>query len=487
MSSENKVAFTSPAKTLPCQLEGEGDIALNPEDPLHKRTIDDISIRVDNLSKCYHIYDTPRDRLKQFILPRLQRIIRQKPNLYYKDFWAIKDISFEIGKGETVGIIGKNGSGKSTLLQILAGTLSPTTGTVRVSGRLAALLELGAGFNPEFTGRENVFMNGAILGLSRQELESRIDDILSFAEIGDFIDQPVKTYSSGMFVRLAFAIQANVDPDILLVDEALAVGDAYFVHRCMLRFHQLRERGTTILLVTHDATAVKTLCNRAIWLDNGKSAYVGESCDVVDRYMAALKRLPVVVDCCQEKIEDSQELLSDKKDLPEGDETLIPNIDRRHGNQSCSLIGLGLYNEQFQKTNSVKNNSTAMLRLTLKNNSLSEGKFLVIGCSLRNSRGVDIASNNSEIEKTDIRSPKPGQNITVRIKIFFPELHPGSYSFSISIGYRNEKGEMVGADGITNAIVFEIISERLVHVLMSLRSDFIVEGQRENSESTTLL
>lgn len=479
MCFDKKVDSISSDQTTERPFEKEDHMVRELEDHMDKRIINDIPIRVENLSKCYQIYDAPRDRLKQFILPRFQRLFRQKKNLYYKEFWALKDISFKIGKGETVGIIGKNGSGKSTLLQILAGTLSPTTGTIQVSGRLAALLELGAGFNPEFTGRENVFLNGTILGLSTQELEARIDDILSFADIGDFIDQPVKTYSSGMFVRLAFAIQANVDPDILLVDEALAVGDAYFVHRCMLRFHQLRERGTTILLVTHDATAVKTLCNRAIWLENGKSAYIGESCDVVDRYMSALKRLPVVVDGCQKRIKDNPELLSDEKDQPEDDETLIPNIDQRHGNQSCSIIGLGLYNEQFQKTNSVKNNSLAILRLTLENNSLAEGKFLVIGCSLRNSRGVDIASNNSEIEKTDIRSPKPEHTITVRIKIYFPELHPGSYSLSISIGYRNEKGEMVGADGITNAIVFDIISERLVHVLMSLRSDFVVEGQPE--------
>jgi len=200
----------------------------------------DVAIRVSNLSKCYQIYDNPRDRLKQFVMPKLCRAIpalrkffpahhsalptSKSDPTFYKEFWALKDVSFEIKKGETVGIIGRNGSGKSTLLQIICGTLNPTSGTIQTNGRIAALLELGSGFNPEFTGRENVYMNASVLGLSKEEIDARFDDIASFADIGDFIEQPVKTYSSGMFVRLAFAIQANVDPEILIVDEALVHG-----------------------------------------------------------------------------------------------------------------------------------------------------------------------------------------------------------------------------------------------------------------------
>ena len=188
----------------------------------------DVAIKVESLSKCYHIYDTPRDRLKQFVLPRLQRLARQPSKQYFREFWALKDVSFEIKKGETVGIIGRNGSGKSTLLQMICGTLNPTSGSIQTNGRIAALLELGSGFNPDFTGRENVYMNAAVLGLSQGEVDERYEAITEFAGIGEFIDQPVKTYSSGMTVRLAFAISVCVEPDILIVDEALSVGDAAF-------------------------------------------------------------------------------------------------------------------------------------------------------------------------------------------------------------------------------------------------------------------
>ncbi len=196
---------------------------------------DDIAIRVTNLSKSYQIYETPRDRLKQFVLPRLQRIAGQAPRQYYREFRALNNVSFDVRKGETVGIIGRNGSGKSTLLQIICGTLTPTGGTVETRGRIAALLELGSGFNPDFTGRENVYLNASVLGLPQEEIETRFDDIAAFADIGDFIDQPVKTYSSGMIVRLAFAVAINVDPDILVIDEALSVGDELFQRKCFSR------------------------------------------------------------------------------------------------------------------------------------------------------------------------------------------------------------------------------------------------------------
>lgn len=228
----------------------------------------EIAIKVENLSKCYQIYSQPHDRLKQSIYPRLQRIIGQQPKQYFREFWALKDISFEIKKGETVGIIGRNGSGKSTLLQMICGTLNPTSGSIQTIGRIAALLELGSGFNPEFTGRENVYMNAAVLGLSREETAVRFDDIIAFADIGDFIDQPVKTYSSGMLVRLAFAVIAHVNADILVIDEALAVGDAVFTQKCM-RFLRHFMKDGTVLFVSHDVGSVTNLCQKAIWLDHG--------------------------------------------------------------------------------------------------------------------------------------------------------------------------------------------------------------------------
>lgn len=244
----------------------------------------DIAISVNNLSKCYQIYDTPRDRLKQFVAPRLQRMTGQTPKQYFREFWALKDVSFEVQKGETVGIIGRNGSGKSTLLQMICGTLNPSGGSIQANGRIAALLELGSGFNPEFSGRENVYMNGAVLGLSREEIDQRFDAIATFADIGDFIEQPVKTYSSGMSVRLAFAVIAHVDAEILVIDEALAVGDAVFTQKCMRFLRKFKEEGT-LIFVSHDMGSVLNLCERAVWLHHGQLRQLGDSKEIAEAYL----------------------------------------------------------------------------------------------------------------------------------------------------------------------------------------------------------
>lgn len=241
----------------------------------------EFAIHIQGLGKCYHIYDKPQDRLKQ----SFWRGRRQ----YYREFWALRDVSFEVRPGETVGIIGRNGSGKSTLLQMIAGTLTPTVGTVETNGRIAALLELGSGFNPEFSGRENVFMNGAILGLTEDEIAARFDEIAAFADIGDFIEQPVKTYSSGMMVRLAFAVSVCVQPDILIVDEALAVGDMAFQFKCMQRLEQLTQSGTTLLFVSHDIGAVKAFCQRALYLQKGAVRGYGSASDMAELYMLDIK------------------------------------------------------------------------------------------------------------------------------------------------------------------------------------------------------
>lgn len=244
----------------------------------------EVSVKVENLNKCYQIYDRPRDRLKQFILPRLQSAVGKQSRRYFREFWALNEVSFEIKRGETVGIIGRNGSGKSTLLQIICGTLNPTSGNIQTQGRIAALLELGSGFNPEFTGRENVYMNGAVLGLSREEIEQRFEAIVAFADIGEFMEQPVKTYSSGMYVRLAFAVIAHVDAEVLIIDEALAVGDAVFTQKCMRYLRKFKEKGT-LIFVSHDMGSVLNLCERAIWLDHGQLRQVGKSKEVAEAYL----------------------------------------------------------------------------------------------------------------------------------------------------------------------------------------------------------
>ena len=244
----------------------------------------DIAISVTSLSKCYEIYETPGDRLRQFIMPRVRRIFGRAHKQYFNEFWALKDVSFEVKKGETVGIIGRNGSGKSTLLQMICGTLSPTSGSIQTNGRIAALLELGSGFNPEFTGRENVYMNASVLGLCKEEINQRFNDIAAFADIGEFIEQPVKTYSSGMVVRLAFAVIAHVDPDILVVDEALSVGDAVFTQRCM-RFIRNFQGNGTLLFVSHDISSVQNLCQSGIWLKNGMIEQAGTAKSVSEAYL----------------------------------------------------------------------------------------------------------------------------------------------------------------------------------------------------------
>ncbi|PAU51672.1 ABC transporter ATP-binding protein [Pseudomonas sp. PICF141] len=230
----------------------------------------ELAIKVEGIHKCFHIYEEPRDRFKQFIFPLTQSLLRLERKNYYREFWALQDVSFEIRKGEIVGIIGRNGAGKSTLLQIICGTLNSTSGNTQVNGRVAALLELGAGFNPEFSGRENIYLNGSILGLTNAEIDARYEEIIDFADIGSFIEQPVKTYSSGMFVRLAFAVQACIEPDILIVDEALAVGDIGFQYKCFKRIEKLRDRGTTILMVTHSTGSILEYANRCLVIDNGR-------------------------------------------------------------------------------------------------------------------------------------------------------------------------------------------------------------------------
>ncbi len=247
-----------------------------------------IIIQVKNLSKAFEVYDKPEDRLKQMLMPRLRSLLGLKDHCYHQKFWALNDISLEIFKGQTVGIIGQNGSGKSTLLQIITGTMSPSSGTVSVDGNIAALLELGSGFNPEFTGRENVYMNASLLGLSRRETDEKFDYIAGFADIGEYLEQPVKTYSSGMMLRLAFAVQIAVETEILIIDEALAVGDARFQLKCFKRLEEIKAKGTTILFVSHATDLVRSFCDHCLVLEKGKNVYWGDAKTATIKYLQIL-------------------------------------------------------------------------------------------------------------------------------------------------------------------------------------------------------
>lgn len=285
----------------------------------------DIAIQVADISKHYEIYEHPRDRLKQFFAPRMQRLLGRTQRQYYREFTALRDISFTVQRGQTVGIIGRNGSGKSTLLQIICGTLTPSSGDVQVNGRIAALLELGSGFNPEFSGRENVYLNGAILGLSREEMETRFDEIAAFADIGEFLEQPVKNYSSGMQVRLAFAVSVCVEPDILVVDEALAVGDEAFQRKCFARIERIKEDGGTILFVNHGAQAVIQLSDKAILLDRGEILCAGRPKFVVNQYQRLLNVSPAeqdnlraqIIASAQEELQEQLEQQAQQTELVE--------------------------------------------------------------------------------------------------------------------------------------------------------------------------
>ncbi len=296
---------------------------------------DQIAISVTGLSKCYQIYDKPEDRLKQSIVPRFQSLFGLKPVQYFHNFWALKDISFEIKKGETVGIIGRNGSGKSTLLQIICGTLTPSSGSVETYGRIAALLELGSVFNPEFTGRENVYMNAAVLGLSKQEVDARFNDIAAFADIGDFIEQPVKTYSSGMMVRLAFAVAINVDPQILIVDEALSVGDELFQRKCFSRIEAIKQNGATILFVSHSGGTIVELCDHAVLLDSGEKLAMGVPKTIVGKYQKLIYAPQDKRDSIRDEIKTSADFLKQRSQL---DVILCNPVAQPHAEESVEFF-----------------------------------------------------------------------------------------------------------------------------------------------------
>lgn len=245
-------------------------------------------IRVENLSKCFNIYDRPRDRLKEMFMSNIPMLTGKRESKYHREFWALDDINFEIEKGHTVGILGQNGSGKSTLLQIMTGTMTPTSGTVNIDGKVAALLELGSGFNPDFTGRENVYLNGSLLGLTRIQIDDKFDYIAAFADIGDHLDQPVKTYSSGMMLRLAFAVQIAVESEVLIIDEALAVGDARFQMKCFKRLEELKALGTTILFVSHSSEQIRSFCDYGLVLDKGKTIFWGDAKAATIKYLSSI-------------------------------------------------------------------------------------------------------------------------------------------------------------------------------------------------------
>lgn len=398
-------------------------------------------ISFQGVSKSYPIYRTPSDRLKELLTLNRRR--------FHDDFWALRDVSFEVNRGETFCIIGENGSGKSTILQIVAGILAPSEGQVHVGGRVSALLELGSGFNPEFTGRDNVYLNAAILGFSSQQVDAIYSHIEQFAEIGDFINQPVKTYSSGMVVRLAFAVAIHVEPEILIVDEALAVGDIYFRQRCMRKVHEMRDRGVTILFVSHATGDVKALGDRTLWLDRGGVRAIGETDKVIAQYLAAmtekdsayldLKAMPA-------------ERTSGRFEAPEVVREL-PNIDHRHGDGRAEVLGIAVLDEFGRKQQILRPDSVCIVRISVR--AKEDITLPNVGFMLRNHLGVDFAGTNTRREDVELAPMRAGDVYTVDFHMQIPALYPGNFSFSPAIA----DGTLVSyrmCDWIDNAITLQM-------------------------------
>ncbi len=346
----------------------------------------DIAIELKSVSKRYSIYDKPKDRL-------LQMLYRNRKK-FYKEFWALKDITFTIHKGETVGIIGRNGSGKSTLLQLICGIGKTTTGAINTNGRIAALLELGAGFNPEFTGLDNILLNGAILGIPHQELVTRIDDIIAFSELQDFINQPVKTYSSGMQARLAFSVAINVDPEILIVDEALAVGDARFVAKCMRRIKDIQRQGATVLFVSHDVSSVRTLCDRAIWLDKGKLVKDGDVFPVTGYFMEYMLD-DKDIDAIKEETQPTNQL-SEKNNEVAFDEKPLTHW----GSNIGCIKSAGIYTNEGNRSDLFYLHDEVEVRICFKLPENTNKENLAVSFSIKDLKGSDlIVSSTTKWDK----------------------------------------------------------------------------------------
>jgi lipopolysaccharide transport system ATP-binding protein len=381
---------------------------------------------------------------------------------YYREFWALRDISFDIKRGETVGIVGRNGSGKSTLLQMICGTLSPTEGTVETRGRIGAILELGSGFNPEFTGRENVYINASLLGLSKSEIDSRFETIVAFADIGDFIDQPVKTYSSGMVVRLAFAVQAQTSPDILIVDEALAVGDAKFQAKCFARLKDLKEQGTSILLVTHSSEQVVTHCSRAILLDNGRMLDIGEPRRIVNRYMDILfgkQRIAEPAQATENSLSPRKSHDSPPSDISWSDDVfasrpLYNSHEYRWGDGKAKILDFSISANGESYPNLIHSGTVVTLRLSVQ--FLAQLQSPIFGVTLKTKEGMTVYGANSEtLDATEFRDVGAASS-TIQLQAAFRcSLAPGDYFISVGVA-TVDGGEVVPHDRRFDAIHIQV-------------------------------
>lgn len=436
------------------------------------------AISVKDVTKIYRLYEKPIDRLKEAMS------ITHKN--YHRDFYALNGISFDVNKGETVGIIGTNGSGKSTILKIITGVLTPTTGEVEVDGVISALLELGAGFNMDYTGIENIFMNGTMMGFSRKEMEAKLQDILEFADIGDFVYQPVKTYSSGMFVRLAFALAINVEPEILIVDEALSVGDVFFQAKCYRRMEEIRKNGTTILMVTHDMGAIIKYCDRVVVLNKGAFIAQGEPGKMVDLYKKILANQMDQLE--DELVELNSEEMSDfsgdsaagqrrKAEAHSGlmkDKLTINPAKTEYGDGRAEIVDFGLFDERGNLTNLLLKGEMFTIKEWIHfNTSLDTPIFTY---TIKDKRGADLTGTNTMYESADVKPVKSGDEYEVEFSQKM-SLQGGEYLLSMSCtGFEN--GEHVVYHRLYDIANITVISNKNTVGVYDMESEVKVALKR---------
>jgi len=417
------------------------------------------AIKIQDLTKIYHLYDKPQDRLKEALHPFKKR--------YHHDFYAMHGVSFEIKKGETVGIVGKNGAGKSTLLKMITGVLTPSSGELYVNGRIASLLELGAGFNPEMTGLENIYLNGTLMGYSHEEMDKKIDDIIAFADIGEFIHQPVKMYSSGMFARLAFSVSINVDPDILIVDEALSVGDLAFQMKCFKKFQDFQAQGRTILFVTHALDTVIRYCTRGLVIDGGKKVFDGSSKEAVDNFKKILSGDFYEADRLKKqqhakKIKNSS-LLKDQFDTYKELDT--------YGNGKADIYDYGTLDRAENPADIFDYDDDFHIIMKVRFNEEIENPIFAF--TLKDVRGLEITGTNTYMKRIVSGTFKAGDTVTVTFKQK-ANLQLGKYALSLGCVNLNEKGVEV-YHRIYDAMLFEVIGDAQMVGFYDLHSKISLE------------
>jgi len=423
------------------------------------------AIEVDHVSKAYRLYPTPRHRALELMMLGARR--------YHTHFWALTDVSLRVRAGATLGLIGNNGSGKSTLLQLIAGIMAPTTGRVSVTGRISSLLELGAGFNPEFTGRENVELYGIVMGMSREEIVERMPAIQAFAGVGEFIDRPVKSYSSGMFVRLAFSAAIHVNPDVLLVDEALAVGDVLFQHQCIRRIRELQASGTTIIFVSHDMGMMRSICTEAVLLERGRVEAHDDPATIANLYHAKTANVEAAAKASGRPHPngDGAAAVTFRADTNFDDRVRL----FRHGTGGARIRQVELLDRQGRPVSSVEFDDEVILRVHVQY--LEDAAFSILGFSIRDKTGTDIVGSNTHEENVPLPPRLAGDTVVVDFRQRLP-LAGGTYSVSTALAYDRSKPSYF--DWVDNALVLTVLppeSGKVIHGKVALPVDIAVHVQ----------